>query len=165
MMTIERLLSGLVVAIAVSGCGSDATEPNGSGALAFSQAGNMLGSGIGDDERTDVGVTSTGTLLGAFYGTDVGEALTGSDRRRAEHTARRSLETAPDGETAHWHNPDNGHSGTFTPSRVYQTDDDMSCRDYRQSVTTDGRTKTAVGTACRTAAAWRVAIGTGRPAN
>ena len=90
-----------------------------------------------------------GTLLGAYLGSEVGKSLDRSDRIHAARTARDTLEYEPTGTTGTWVNPDNGHSGTLTPRRTFESHSGAYCRDYETTVTIDGRTQSATGTACR----------------
>jgi surface antigen len=63
--------------------------------------------------------------------------------------AQRALETTPSGQSVAWRNPDNGHAGTVTPTRTYQTAQGSYCREFQQTVTIDGKQERAYGTACR----------------
>jgi len=55
----------------------------------------------------------------------------------------------PSGGTAIWNNPDNGHAGTVTPTRTYQTATGGYCRPYQTTITIDGRQERSHGTASR----------------
>lgn len=71
-------------------------------------------------------------------------------------TTQRTLEHEPSGHTSEWVNPDNHHSGTVTPTRTYESESGP-CREFQQSVTIDGRTERAYGTACRQAdGSWKI---------
>ena len=63
--------------------------------------------------------------------------------------AQYSLETAPSGQASEWRNPDSGHSGTFTPTRTYQTESGQYCREYTQEIMVGGERHESYGTACR----------------
>lgn len=127
------------------------------GALLGAAVGGLLGSQIGGG-RGRLAATAAGTLLGAYLGSQAGRSLDRADRLHAERTAREGLERSPSGSTSRWVNPDSGHKGTFTPTNTYKSKDGLDCRDYSQTIIVDGRTETAVGTACRLPdGTWRTA--------
>ena len=63
--------------------------------------------------------------------------------------AQYSLENAQTGHSSQWKNPDSGNSGTFTPTRTYQTDSGQYCREYQQEILVGGEKHESYGTACR----------------
>jgi surface antigen len=107
-----------------------------------------LGSTIGGGSGKIVAI-GVGSLLGAYVGSEVGRSMDRTDRIYAERTAQRTLEHEPVGRTRSWSNPDNGHYGTVTPERTYESREGRYCREYQTTVTIDGRTQSAYGTACR----------------
>lgn len=97
-----------------------------------------------------------GVLLGGLLGGAIGHYLDDQDKRIADDTTKKSLEQSKPGQTMSWHNPDNGHAGSVTPSKNYQTASGEVCRDYQQTIVVDGKTQKAQGTACRDASGnWR----------
>ena len=90
-----------------------------------------------------------GTLLGAILGSEVGRSLDKADQAHASRTTQSSLESAPTGKPSRWVNPDSGHSGSVTPTRTFKSSSGEDCREFEQTVTIDGRTEVAYGTACR----------------
>jgi surface antigen len=111
-------------------------------------AGGLVGSTIGGGSGRIVAI-GVGSLLGAYVGSEVGRSLDRADRMYAARTAQRTLEHEPTGGTGTWVNPDNGHSGTVTPRSTFESRDGRYCREYQTTVTIDGRTQSAYGTACR----------------
>ena len=83
-------------------------------------------------------------MLGGF----AGNALDQRDKRLAAEAQQRALESAPTGTPVAWKNPDNGHAGTVTPERTYQSGGTY-CREFQSHVTVDGKPDRAYGTACR----------------
>ena len=146
-MTIARMLCGLVVAVTVVGCDTDIGLTQARATLGGAAVGGVLGSKIGGG-NDQLATTAVGTLLGAYRGSEVGGLLDRTDRRYAEDAAEKSLGISPAGRTSRWSNPDTGHTGTFTPTNMYRSDDGLRCRDYDQSITIDERTQDAHGTAC-----------------
>ena len=83
--------------------------------------------------------------------------LAKDDVERAQQSALTAFESAPTGETTIWRNPKNGHWGTLTPVRTYQDASGRYCREYRQTVTLDGKEHQGNGSACRERdAVWRI---------
>jgi surface antigen len=92
---------------------------------------------------------AAGVLLGALAGGAIGNALDQADRAAAARAQQQALERAQTGQTITWNNPDSGHYGTYTPKKTYQQSNGTYCREYQQTVTVDGKTESAYGTACR----------------
>lgn len=86
---------------------------------------------------------------------------TASERRArdaaiAEATLKRALETQVSGTPVRWENPDSGATGTVKPIRTFKNHNDQFCREYERVETTDGRTESISGIACRgDDGAWR----------
>lgn len=134
----------LLLLVVVSGCESLREQPK----VAMTTVASLLESEIGGPDKGDTPVTAVGTLLGGYLESEVEMLLERSDRQFAEAAAVESLRTAPNGKVSPWSNPDNGHAGTFRPMNTYRSDDQYRCRDFEQSVTVEGRTQIAEGTAC-----------------
>ncbi|MHA1114480.1 MAG: RT0821/Lpp0805 family surface protein, partial [Alphaproteobacteria bacterium] len=100
---------------------------------------------------------AAGTMLGALLGSEIGRSLDKADQAHANRTTQQSLESAPTGKPSRWVNPDSGHSGSVTPTRTFKTARGQDCREFEQTVTIDGRTEVAYGTACRQAdGTWKI---------
>lgn len=138
----------LAAALALGACASDAGPKQTGGTLIGAVAGGLAGSTIGRGTGRHIAI-GVGTLLGAYVGSEVGKSLDRADRIHAARAARETLEYEPTGSTGTWVNPDNGHSGTITPRRTFESRSGERCRDYETTVTIDGRTESAYGTACR----------------
>lgn len=126
------------------------------GTLAGAAAGGLAGSQIGDGRGQLVAV-GVGTLLGAFLGSEIGKSLDRADQAALNRVTHQALETTPSGQTVGWTNPDSGHYVAATPQPAYQTASGQYCREFQQTITIDGRTETAYGTACRQPdGSWRI---------
>ncbi len=113
--------------------------------------GSQFGSGSGQ-----LAATAAGTLLGAFVGSEIGKSLDRADRE-AIAGAQQQAYAAPVGQTIAWNNPDSGNRGTITPVRDGYAQSGSYCREYRTTVTIDGRREDALGTACQQPdGTWRV---------
>ena len=148
----------LLSIVTISGCldGQTTGQKEQFGTLGGAIIGGLLGAQVGDGSG-QLAAVAAGTLLGAFIGNEIGSSLDKADQLYAERTAQTALESAPTGTTSSWANPDNGHSGTFTPTDTYFRDEYTPCREYQQTVTIGGRTEQAYGTACRDANGdWRI---------
>ena len=147
-----------VTLLALAGCDSDGGGQVGGVFIGGGSGGVGGGIGVG----TGVG-TGTGLVLGAGSGgVSYGLGLQGAgsssalDRILAEDAARRALEHERSGTTTRWHNPDNGHTGAFTPLDTYRSGNGLDCRNFQHEITIGGRTETTRGAACRTAdGGWR----------
>ena len=114
------------------------------GAVGGAVAGAQVGKG-----RGRLAAVAAGALLGSLLGGNIGKSLDNADRIAMQQTTQRSLESSPSGNTVSWKNPDSGHSGTVTPKPSYQNSRWQYCREYQQTVTVNGETAKAYGTACR----------------
>lgn len=117
------------------------------GTLLGALGGGLLGSQVGGGTGRLIAV-GAGTLLGAFVGHQVGESLDKSDVNYANR-AQTQAYTAPIGQQITWSNPENGNSGTITPSREGKDQVGNYCREYQQTVTVGGKTEQAYGRACQ----------------
>jgi surface antigen len=118
--------------------------------------GTLLGAGLGALIGSNVGsgkgqltAVALGALVGAWAGSEVGKSLDKADRLFAEKNAQDSLEYAQVGQKQTWQNPDSGNSGTFTPTRTYQTKNMQDCREFITTIYVAGKKETATGRACR----------------
>lgn len=144
----HKLLPLTVAAGLLAGCANSeyGTKQTGGailGGVGGAVAGAQFGKGTGQ-----IAATALGTLLGAFVGSEVGKSLDRADQAYAARAGQTAFETAPTGKAVAWSNPDSGHGGTVTPTRTYY-DDNQPCREYQTTVTIDGQTERAFGTACR----------------
>ena len=148
-MNITRITSAALVVLSLSACAELQNNPKRS-------LGTLLGAGLGALAGSQIGggtgrlaAVAIGALGGAYLGGEIGRSLDRADKAHADRTAKNALEYNRTGETIRWRNPDSGHSGTFTPTRTYQTAGGRNCREYQTTVTVGGRNKDAYGTACR----------------
>jgi surface antigen len=157
-MMINKLL---VVIISVSMLINACTEPNGEpgkgiengGALNKSNvgvaagvvAGGLVGSAFGGGSGQTLAIIGGG-LLGGFLGHEIGASLDRVDQLNYHQASQKALTT---GKKVKWKNPDNNHHGTITPKEGHYDKDGNYCREYSQSITIDGKTHKAYGTACR----------------
>jgi len=151
---------GTMAAIAITSLGLIAcAEHQGpkerGGTVVGAIAGGLLGSTIGKGSGKVVAI-GIGAILGGIIGSEVGKSLDRADRAYMQRTTQKSLETGQTGRRSTWRNPDSGHQGSVTPTRTYETARGP-CREYQQTVTIDGRTERAYGTACRQSdGSWKI---------
>ena len=146
-MRAPKVILCLVAAVAIAGC-ENAGEKQTIGTLAGAALGGLAGAQIGGG-RGQLAATAVGALLGAWAGSEVGKSLDKADKLYMKQTSQQALEKNKVGQASTWSNPDSGHSGTVTPTRSYQTAQGDNCREYQQTVTIDGKSERAHGTACR----------------
>lgn len=143
-MKTKVIVASLIVATLATGCENPKQAIGGVGGGALGAwAGSTIGKG-----RGNVVATAVGAVAGALAGGYVGQQLDKADRERAERTAQNTLENSPIGKSGQWRNPDNGNSGTVTPTRTYQTNG-IYCREYTHTIKVAGRSQQGFGTACR----------------
>ncbi|MGB0630555.1 MAG: RT0821/Lpp0805 family surface protein [Alphaproteobacteria bacterium] len=137
----------IVAALALSGCEGQGKNQTG-GTLIGAAVGGLVGAQFGSGTGKIIAAT-LGVLAGAWAGGELGKSLDEVDRQKMQNTAQKSLENNKAGQTANWSNPDSGNRGSVTPTKTYQTASGQNCREYQQTVTVDGKTEEAWGTACR----------------
>jgi len=146
------LATAILLAGAVAAC-ENVGQKTQIGAAGGAAAGGLLAAATG----TGAAGIAAGVLLGGLAGGALGNYLDQRDREMASRTTQQSLESSQSGQSTQWVNPDSGHSGTVTPTRTYQNSQGQHCREFEQTVTVDGRTEMATGTACRQPdGTWRV---------
>lgn len=126
------------------GMGTKQTVGTGAGAL----VGGILGSKVGGGSGR-LWATGAGALLGAFAGSSIGKSLDQADMAYHQQAVEQA-ETGPLNKTIDWNNAESGHSGSVTPIREgHVQSTGQLCREYKQTITVEGHTQTAVGTACQ----------------
>jgi len=149
MKIISKIIVIVLAASMLQACsGPGGMNKQGTGTLLGGAGGALLGSQFGGGKGRLVGV-GAGALLGAIIGNQIGAGLDEQDRRLAELTSQRALEASPSGNSVEWRNPDNGHSGSVTPSKAYRASSGKYCREYTQTINVGGKQQSAYGTACR----------------
>ena len=137
-------------------CASNSLENNQKaiiGGVGGAAAGGLIASAL---DANTAGVLG-GMILGGLIGGAVGDRMDAADRREANQATHAALESKPSGTKTSWHNPDSGNYGSVTPIRTYEPRRGEYCREYQQSVTVDGWTERAYGTACRQPdGSWRI---------
>lgn len=148
MKIISKIIIIALAASILQGCAAPGMNKQGTGTFLGGAGGALLGSQFGKGKGQLFGV-GAGALLGAILGSQIGAGLDEQDRKLADLTSQRALEAAPSGSSTEWRNPDNGHSGSVTPSKAYRNDTGQYCREYTQTVVVGGKQQKAYGTACR----------------
>jgi surface antigen len=134
------LMTGLV------GCASVQDNPKTAlGGLGGAAVGGLMAAALGGGGAGIAAGVIGGGLLGGF----LGNVLDDRDKERQARTTQMALETAPSGRASTWNNPDNGHTGSVTPTRTYQNAQGQYCREFTQNVSIGGQQHQAYGTACR----------------
>ena len=145
----SRITAAIVVGLPLIACQSIQDNPKQTGGgLLGAGLGALIGSQVGSGKGKRAAV-AVGALAGAWAGSEVGKSLDRADRLYAERTAQDSLEYSQAGQARTWRNPDSGNSGTFTPTRTYQTAEGSNCRQFETTIYVDGKQETGAGRACR----------------
>ncbi len=144
---------GLLGACAQQGQDGGIGMKTGLGAAAGAAGGGLLAAATGGGSTA----IAAGVLLGGLVGGSVGSVLDADDKRAAAATTQRSLERAPIGQTTSWRNPDNGHSGSVTPTRTFKNESGQECREFTQTIQVGGKSEQGYGVACRdNAGNWKI---------
>ncbi len=142
---LKSIVAILLACLMITSCQG---HKQGGGAVIGALAGGLLGSRFGGGEGKIL-TTAVGAIAGGLIGSTIGKSLDEHDKMMAEKTTHSALESTPSGKTSEWSNPDNGHSGTVTPTKTYQTTHGTYCREYTQTINVGGDTQKAYGKACR----------------
>ena len=136
----------LVLALGMVGCASVQDNPKAAvGGLGGAAVGGLMAAALGGGGLGIAAGVIGGGLLGGF----LGNVLDDKDKERQARTTQVALETTPSGRPSTWNNPDNGHTGSVTPTRTYQNAQGQYCREFTQDVSIGGQQHQAYGTACR----------------
>ncbi len=145
------LIALFAAACSNSGYGEKQTVGTVGGAAIGGLLGSQFGSGTGRLVATGAGV-----FIGGRVGSEIGRTMDEQDRMRADQAVNQA-HTAPVGETIAWNNPESGNSGAVTPVRDGTSTSGLYCREFQQTITVNGRSESAYGTACREPdGAWRI---------
>jgi surface antigen len=151
-----RVLAVVVLAMfaVTAGCATIQDNPKTAiGGFGGAALGGLIAGAAGANPAAIAASVIGGALIGGL----IGNYLDERDKRLQAEAAHRALEAAPSGTSVTWRNPDNGHAGTVTPTRTYQTPQGNYCREFQQTVTVDGKQERAYGTACRQPdGSWRI---------
>lgn len=147
MTVFKRILIVLFASAFIVGCTNNRGDKETAGAILGGVGGAIAGAQFGKGSGR-LATTAAGTLIGAWIGSEIGRSLDEADRQAMQQAQVRAQE-APVGETIRWNNPDSGHYGSVTPTRDGYSESGRYCREYQTTVTIDGRTESAYGTACR----------------
>lgn len=150
--TSMRTIVPMVVAAALmAGCqntGTGETVGTVGGAVAGGLVGAQFGSGSGQLVATGVG-----TLLGAFAGNQLGRQFDQQDHYNSGVAGQQAFAS---GETQTWSGP-NAH-GAVTPSGPSFYQNGRECRNFTQTVYSQGMSQDVQGVACRNPdGSWQVA--------
>ena len=142
-----RSAAALAMAAVLSlACASAQNNPKTTvGAMGGAAGGGLIAAAAGGSPAAIAG----GVILGGLLGGAIGNALDQRDKELAMKEAQYSLEHSQAGNSSQWQNPDSGNSGTFTPTRTYQTEGGQYCREYTQEILVGGEKHESYGTACR----------------
>ena len=152
----NKLMNIILMCVACAMLTSCAGNKQGAGTGIGAVAGGLLGAqfGKGPGKLLFAGL---GAVAGGLVGNSIGKSMDDTDKMMAERASQKALESTPSGNSIAWTNPDNGHSGTITPTKTYKQNDGGYCREYSQTVTIAGKQQQAYGKACRQQdGAWKI---------
>jgi surface antigen len=141
-----KIVSALLALSLLAGCENAKLGQTG-GAILGSIGGGLLGSQFGGGIG-QVLMTSLGAALGGYAGSELGKTLDKSDKEKVMKAEEKASD-APIGETVAWSNPETGKSGTVTPVSEAKDASGRICRDFKSTITVDGKDEAVTGTACK----------------
>lgn len=147
MRTQAPKIVSVLLAMSLLGACENAKVGQTTGAILGGVGGGLLGSQFGGGIGR-VLMTSLGAALGAYAGSELGKTLDKADKEEVIK-AEEKASTAPVGETVAWSNPDSGKSGTVTPVSETRDAQGRLCRDFKSTITVDGKEEVVQGTACK----------------
>lgn len=89
-----------------------------------------------------------GTLIASIEKGELGPSIEQSDREAAYQAEYFALQSGRPGTPVAWRGGNPGHAGEVIPGPIYRVNQ-YECRDYAHTVTINGRSASARGTACR----------------
>jgi len=146
-MITNKILIAATLVLSLSACNATTGNKGMMGTLLGAGAGGLLGSKVGGG-KGQLAAVAIGALGGAFLGNSIGSSLDELDKMKVQQTSQYSLERNRNGDASAWYNPNNGNSGTVTPTNTVK-ENGKYCREYQQTVTINGKTQKAYGKACR----------------
>ncbi len=160
---IHSIAAIALLAISSNGLAGDCSKQDRGGevigTLLGAALGGLVGSQIGGGTGNKIAI-GAGVLAGGFAGNKIGSSMDCRDQQYHGRTAQTAFEHEQSGTTSDWQNPDTGHYGSVTPTRTYQRQNGTYCREFTQSVTIDGQSEQAHGTACRQPdTTWKIVSG------
>ena len=138
-----RIVSAALALALLAACESPPSKQD-MGTATGAVLGGVIGHQIGGGRGKTV-ATISGAALGAFIGNRVGRNMDRSDEDRARH----ALDTSPDGASTRWRNDATGLHYSVTPTRTYEADAGVRCREFTTLAQIDGRDEVIQGTACK----------------
>ncbi len=154
-----RKFAAVILMISLVGCAGSGQvggiNKQTAGTVLGGVGGGLIGSRIGGG-RGKVISTIAGAILGGVVGGHIGQQLDERDKLLMARATQTTLESSPSGKSTTWRNPDTGHSGTVTP-QGWSIKGNTVCRPFTQTITVDGKSEIARGSACRNRdGTWRI---------
>jgi surface antigen len=139
-----------LASVILGGCqtGMDNNPKQTIGTILGAGLGGLIGAGVGSG-KGQLAAVAIGVLAGTYFGSEVGKSLDNADKAHMDKNAKDGLEYSKSGTTTAWRNPDSGNSGTFTPTKTYQSSIGDNCREFETTIFVEGKEETATGQACR----------------
>ncbi|MDG1167621.1 MAG: RT0821/Lpp0805 family surface protein [Sulfitobacter sp.] len=151
----SHLITAVALGLSAACTPTDYGPRETTGGMTGAVLGGLLGAQFGRGDGRLV-ATGAGVLIGALIGSEIGKSMDGADRQRA-NDAIRVAHRADIGETIRWNNALSGNFGTVTPLREGVSASGRYCREYRQTITVNGRRAIGTGIACRQPdGTWRI---------
>lgn len=135
---ISILMAGLL-SLAMVGCENKQQIGTLSGAAIGGLLGSQFGGGSGK-----IATTIGGAVIGGLLGGEVGKYMDKQDQQNMQS----AIVNTPTNQTSTWTNNQTNTTYSVTPTKNYNQSGEY-CREYQTTVTVDGKSQKAYGTACR----------------
>lgn len=100
--------------------------------------------------KSAVASTIISAMGGGLVSGSIGSGLSEGDRRMALEAEYRALEYTPAGQAVKWQGSNSSRSGEVVAAQPYRVGS-QDCRQYTHTVSVNGQSQSARGTACRNA--------------
>jgi surface antigen len=146
-MTMHNLISGLILAFALTACSSD-TIYRDLGSIAGSAAGTVVGAQVGSGLGRQIAI-GAGSRTGSLVGKDLGSQLDKSAKQAAARAQNKALK-GPVGPQITWQNSSGSANGSVqvtqqgTHNRTGQI-----CKAFTHDITINGKVEQLDGIACQ----------------
>ncbi len=113
-----------LIFVALMGCQSNSFKNEDIGTAAGAIVGGLLGSRVGEGSGRYV-AAAIGAVAGAYLGKKIGSWMDEQDQQDLATVGGGALDSASDGQTVSWKNPDTGLAVTATPTATKQVSRDV----------------------------------------
>jgi surface antigen len=105
--------------------------------------------GSPEEARNRSAAETQSDIAGAAFKGKMASSLNRKDVELMQQCTQQALSLTAAGKKSKWKNPASGIEGSVTPQRRFTNKDGLTCREYQQTVASEGKISTGYKTACR----------------